>query len=182
MLRGLRDLLARPTAPVVAHAVDDRQQVEPLLGQRVLDARGHLGGGVALDDAVLLQRAQPQRERGRADAGERALQLAEAAAPGGQVAHQQQRPLAADQLGGVTNGTDIGRHRPTLYQLKRQLTSVSGAGGGGGSAGAVGCSGVTSAIVVPRRPSESSRSLKSWGLEAHRSASSTVTRPATTCA
>src|ERR1700676_4373516 len=75
--RRLRGLLAEPAATVLAHALDDREQIEPLPRQRVLDARRHLGVGVALDEAVLLERAQAQGERPRADAGERALELAE---------------------------------------------------------------------------------------------------------
>ena len=104
--------------PYCAHAIDDRQQVDPLLGQRVLDARRDLGVGVALDDPVLLERPQAKRQRAGADPRERALELAEAAAPGGEVTHEQQRPLAADQLGRVDDGTRVSNGMPSLYQLK----------------------------------------------------------------
>src|SRR5579862_2192496 len=106
----------------MAHALDDREQVDPLLRERVLDARRDLGVGVALDDAVLLERAQPQRERPRADPRERALELAEAAAPRGEVADEQQRPLAADQLRGVDDGAVVieGHGHSILYQLKQR--------------------------------------------------------------
>jgi hypothetical protein len=71
-----------------------------LLRQRVLDvsAAGSTSGnlrGVALDDPLLLERPQPQRQRARADPRQRAFELTEARAALGQVAHQQQRPLAA---------------------------------------------------------------------------------------
>ena len=66
---------------------------------------GTSGIGVALDDPLLLQRPQAQRERARADPLQRALQLAEAAAAVGEVADQQERPLAADDLGGAADGT-----------------------------------------------------------------------------
>ena len=87
----------------------------PFSRQRVLDARRHLGEGVALDDALLLERAQPQRERARADPGERAFELAEARAPLGEVAHQQQRPLAAHDLGGHADGTCLVDGHFSLY-------------------------------------------------------------------
>ena len=66
--------------------------------------RGGTSGKVlALDDALLLERAQAQRQRPRADPGERAFELAEAGVPLGQIADQQQRPLAADDLSGQAN-------------------------------------------------------------------------------
>src|ERR1700733_11667570 len=76
--RRLRELLADPATTVLAHALDDRQQIAPLVGQRVFDPGRNLGVGVALDDPILLERPQTQRQRARADPGERALELAEA--------------------------------------------------------------------------------------------------------
>src|SRR4051812_49491730 len=79
-----------PLHPVGAHRLDDGQQVPALVGQLVLDARRDLGVRAALDDALLLERAQAQRERPRADAGQRALELAEPRAALGQIADQKQ--------------------------------------------------------------------------------------------
>ena len=50
---------AEPALAVLAHVLDQRRQVAALVGKRVLDARRHLGIGVALDHALLLERAQP---------------------------------------------------------------------------------------------------------------------------
>ena len=61
---------------------------------------GHLGEGVTLDHALLLERAQPQRQRARRDAGERALELTESSATSGQVADHEDRPLPTDDVGG----------------------------------------------------------------------------------
>src|SRR5271165_1254314 len=102
-LDAIGALRAEPVFAVRAHVVDDRQQRPALLGERVLDARGHLGERVALDDALLLERTQAQRQRARADPRERAFELAEARAPLRQVAHEQQRPLAAHDLRGHTH-------------------------------------------------------------------------------
>src|SRR4051794_3422314 len=90
---------SEPALAVGPHGLDDRQQRAALLGQAVLDARRDLGIRLALEDALLLQRAQPQRERAGADALERALELAEARPAVRQVADDQQRPLATDHFG-----------------------------------------------------------------------------------
>src|SRR3954464_12835836 len=81
-----------PALPVGAHVLDDRQQRQALPGQRVLDARRDLGVGVALDDPLLLQRAQAQGEGARADALQRALELAEPRVALREIANEQQRP------------------------------------------------------------------------------------------
>ena len=61
--------------------------------------RGGTSGKVwRADDALLLEAAQAERERARADARERALELAEAAAPCGEVTDDEDRPLAADDV------------------------------------------------------------------------------------
>ena len=98
-------VLGQPAHAVAAHVLDQRHQRLALLGERVLDPRRHLGEGVAGDDALRFQRPQAQRERARADPLERALQLAEAARALGQVADDQEGPLAADDVGGATDGT-----------------------------------------------------------------------------
>src|SRR5918999_5775241 len=103
-------VVAQPLATVDAHRLHDRDQRAALLGQRVLDPRRNLGEGLALDDALLLERAQPQREGAGRDPGERALELAEAAAALGQITDHEQRPLAADDVGGTADGTFGVRH------------------------------------------------------------------------
>ena len=57
---------AEPLGAVDAHRLDDRDERAALLRQRVLDARRDLGERLAGDDALLLERAQAQRERARA--------------------------------------------------------------------------------------------------------------------
>ena len=102
---------AEPLLAVGAHVVDDRQQREPLGRQRVLDARRDLGEGVALHNALLLEGAEPKGQRAGAYARQRPFKLAEARAPLRQLAHEQQRPLAADDLGCHANRTClIDRH------------------------------------------------------------------------
>ena len=63
-----RALGAQPLLAVGAHVLDQRKQRAALLGERVLDPRRDLGEGVALHDALLLERAQAQREGARRDA------------------------------------------------------------------------------------------------------------------
>ncbi len=93
-----------PLAAVGAHALDQWDERPPLLGQRVLDARRHLGICLALDDSLLLERPQAQRQRARADPLERALELTEARPALGQITDHEQRPFAAHDLGGSAYG------------------------------------------------------------------------------
>src|SRR6188472_308595 len=72
-------LFEEPAGAVAAHVLNQRHQRLALLGQRILDPRRNLGEGVALDDPLLFQSPQAQRERARADPLQRALQLAESA-------------------------------------------------------------------------------------------------------
>src|SRR5581483_7913198 len=88
-LRG-SEVAAEPLAPVRAHVLDQRNQSLALGGERVLDARRHLREGAPVHDALLLE-------------------LAEAAAPGGEVTDDEDRPLAADQVGGGADRTGIQR-------------------------------------------------------------------------
>src|SRR3954447_17857150 len=106
---------AEPFGAVRAHAVDDRHERAALLGQRVLDARRDLGVRAALEDALLLQRAQPQRQRARGDAAERALELTEPRTALREVAHDQERPLPADDVGGTADGAVRIGHLPAFY-------------------------------------------------------------------
>src|SRR5919198_1835965 len=100
----------QPPAAVGAHVLDQRDQGAALLGERVLDPRRHLRVGPPLDDAVVLQRAQPEREGARADALERSLELTEPLAALGQVADQEERPLAGDDLRTASDWTGILGH------------------------------------------------------------------------
>src|SRR5206468_6486935 len=68
-----------PLAAVAAHVLDQRLERTALLGERVLHARRHLRIRAPLDDALLLEGAQPQRKRARADPCKGALELAEPA-------------------------------------------------------------------------------------------------------
>src|SRR3954454_14200318 len=107
----------QPAGAVFAHRLDDRDERKALVREAVLDARRDLGVGLALEDALLLQRAQAQRECAGADALERALELAEPRAALSQVADDQHRPLAADNLGGTADGTvAVGHLQPILVQ------------------------------------------------------------------
>src|SRR5258708_39314968 len=109
----------QPGAAVLAHVVDDRQQRAALLGQRVLDAWRDLGEGLPLDDRLLLERAQAQRQRARADAGELTFELTEARRAGGELAHEQQGPLTAHDICRPTHRTCLSYgHFPLLYQMK----------------------------------------------------------------
>ena len=104
-----RAVFTEPLQTVRAHVLDQRHECTSLIGQRVLNPRRDLGEHAAVDDALVLERAQPQRERAGADPLERPFELAEARLPLGQLLDQQQRPLTADDLGGSANGTGIRR-------------------------------------------------------------------------
>jgi len=67
---AVRDVAVEPVAAVDPHLLDQRDQGSALLGQRVLNPRRDLGEGLALDDALLLQRPEAKRQRPRADAPE----------------------------------------------------------------------------------------------------------------
>src|SRR5207253_8388673 len=56
-----------PGVSEAPHLLDDRQQLLALVRQLVLDPRRRLGVAAADDDAFLLERAQPLRQRARAD-------------------------------------------------------------------------------------------------------------------
>src|SRR3954466_16212645 len=107
-----------PVAAVRAHPLDDRHERLALVRQRVLHPRRDLGEGLPLDDSLLLERAQAQRERAGRDALERALQLAEARAAVGEVTDQEDRPLAAEDLGTCADWT-------TLHHFRKCSTAAS---------------------------------------------------------
>src|SRR6185503_19565131 len=101
-------LKTEPLAPERAHVLDQGQQGNALGREDVLDARRDLWVCLARDDALLLERLQPERERARADPVQRSLQLTEPAPPRSQVADDQDRPLAADNLRGGAYGAGAG--------------------------------------------------------------------------
>ena len=68
--------------------------------------------------ALLLEHAQAQRQRARADPRERAFQLTETRAAFGQFAHEQQRPLSAHYLRGPTYRTCLIDGHFDLYFTK----------------------------------------------------------------
>ena len=118
-----RALGAQPLLAVGAHRLDDRDERAALGGERVLDARRDLGERLALDDALLLQRAQAQREGARGDALERALELAEAEPALREVTDHEHRPLAAHDVGGPADWAVAVRHRASSYRMT-SLTEV----------------------------------------------------------
>src|SRR5215208_2379630 len=89
--RGCAIVHAEPLAPVAAHVLDQRRNRHALRRQRVLHTRRHLGVGVALDNALPLGGGEGKGGGPRADAGQRALELEEAATPLGKVANQKDR-------------------------------------------------------------------------------------------
>ena len=128
-------------AAVAAHVLDQRDQRPALGGQRVLDPRRHLRVGVPLDDALLLERPQPQRQRPRADAGERALELAEAATALGEIADDEDRPLPADDVrGGADRAAGIASHDADFSARLQEMKWASYA-----------------AVRLPSRPAASAR-------------------------
>src|SRR4029079_4882366 len=115
---------AEPAGAVLAHVVDQGRQGPTLLGQRLLDPGRHLGIGVALDDAAILERPQPQRQGPWADPVEGALELAEATVAVGEVTDDQQRPLARDDLGTRAHGAICVVRRHALWEGARSITSA----------------------------------------------------------
>ena len=97
----------QPLLPVTAHVVDHRYQRPSLRRQAVLDARRDLGIGAPLDDALRLERPQPERQRAWADPFERPLELAEAVRTLGEVTNDEERPFAGDDLRGLANGAGL---------------------------------------------------------------------------
>src|SRR5206468_3901520 len=99
---GVRRLLGGERLTLVLEPPGDqrfehRREVTALLGQLVPDlaAPGLL---VSLDNPLLLELAQPDRQPLRRHVREQSPQVAEATRPGQQVADDQQRPALADGL------------------------------------------------------------------------------------
>src|SRR5215208_4695811 len=93
-------LLGQPAAAVGAHVLDQRDEGPTLVGELIGDARRDLGERAALDDALLLERPEAERERPGADALQRPLELAEPKRGVRQIADDEEGPLAGDDLGG----------------------------------------------------------------------------------
>ncbi len=64
--------------PPIAHLEQDRLQAFAEVSERIFDFGGHFAVDVAINDAVFLQFAQLQREHALGNAGQQALQFAEA--------------------------------------------------------------------------------------------------------
>src|SRR3954470_22532557 len=112
-----------PMAAVGAHVLDQRDEGSALVGELVGHAGRHLVEGAALDDSLLLERPEPQRERARTDAVERALELAEPQSVIRQVTDDEESPLAGDDLRRPADGAFTVHHpariAPRLYFVKR---------------------------------------------------------------
>jgi hypothetical protein len=78
----------------------DRPQVDPLLGQAVLEARGALLVGHAHEDALVDEAAQAVGEDVARDA-EVALEVVEAPHAHERLAHDEDRPAVAEHLEGA---------------------------------------------------------------------------------
>ena len=85
----------------------DRVQLLARLGQQVLVARRALGVEAALDDARLLELAQPAGEHVARGAGA-VEELGEARAAVADLAHHEQRVALADERQGIRDRADAG--------------------------------------------------------------------------
>src|SRR5689334_18009869 len=74
-----------PRMAELPHLADDRQERTTLIRQLVLDARRRFGIAAPHDRALLLEHVEPLRQRARADAGTRGLELLEATRPFGEI-------------------------------------------------------------------------------------------------
>ena len=74
-------------------------------GERILDARRHLGIDLAADDVVALQFSQLLRKHLLGGSREELLELAEPANPALQVKQNGRFPLSTNDVGGDSNWT-----------------------------------------------------------------------------
>ena len=118
-----------PGVPELAHGLDDRQERRALRGQLVLDPRRRLGIALPPDDALALEHVEPFRERPRADAGARPLELGEAARALGQVVHDHRRPFRADDVGRTGDGALCVVNRSHRAHGRMVAASAAGVGG-----------------------------------------------------
>ena len=171
----------------------------PFSRQRVLDPRRHLGVGVALDDPLLLQRPQPQRQRAGTDPGKRALELAEARM------HPSARSRTSSNVHfpQTTRRSDIpdtSHQAPYAFTLPSEVAAPRAGARRRGEEGRVSPGGpsadrdgrraassrwasaaATSSIVVPRRPVRLHQQLEVVGARGDlRTRPRSVTRPALT--
>ena len=111
-LERLAGFVAKPIGAVAPHGFDYWQQGVALVGQGVFDPGRNLGEAGPLDDFCFFQALEPFGKGFGADAGEGALQFAEAEGTVGQIAQDQGSPPIADQVGRLGDGTsDRGRAR-----------------------------------------------------------------------
>lgn len=102
---GAGGIAGKPAAAERAHLLDDWNEREPALCKGVLYARRNLGEAVPLDDVGFFEPLEALGERLWADSDQRSFEFAEPAATVGEVAHDQRRPLVADELRGACNRT-----------------------------------------------------------------------------
>lgn len=95
---GATRLGPRPFVAPARKRAEDRDEVAGPVGQLVVDARRHLAVPLAGQQSVGDHAVQARAQLLRRDAGQRALQLDETARPADEVAHDQQRPLVADEI------------------------------------------------------------------------------------
>src|SRR4029450_8229891 len=100
----------QPAAAVGAHVLDQRDEGAALAGELIGDPGRDLGEGPALDDAVLLELAEAQRQGARTDAPERALQLTEPKGGIRKAGEGQKSPFAGDNLRRPADGTYAIQH------------------------------------------------------------------------
>ena len=96
---------ADPARAPVAEGHHDRAQLLAGAGEVVLGAGA--AAGDALDDADLLELAQPLREQRRRHARHAAADVVEAGAAAEQLAHDERRPALAEDLGAARDGAEL---------------------------------------------------------------------------
>lgn len=103
----------------LAHAFDDGFEVAAFRGEGIFDARRFLAKFFADDDAVLFEELQFFRERARADAGKRFEKSAEPLRAFQEVAHDEQRPGVADEVGRARDRARSAVHFLLFLRMKR---------------------------------------------------------------
>ena len=91
----------RPLVAPARERAEDRDEVAGPFRQLVVDARRHLAVALAGQQAVGDHAVQARTQLLRRDARQRALELDEPARTADEVAHDQQRPLVADEIQGA---------------------------------------------------------------------------------
>src|SRR5262249_22028307 len=95
------------TRAPASQGADDRAELLALFAEDVLSPRWVIGVKTSLDQSVLLHQLELLRQHVRRNAGERILQVLEAAWSTQQIADDQQGPALADQLERFGNRTSL---------------------------------------------------------------------------